>query len=321
MLYYLYINYKDTPVQTQSIESVQALFVEDVKTPSVEDVKAPSVEDVKTPSVEDVKTLSFEDESYISLVTVTNLNALNVASPVSAMASVSATNYLVISPSNDAQDKKASTKRKRGQIININGIEISSIDLKALNGNGWLSDNIMYGYLHIICPEKWVVLNAIETNYIFIEPEKRNSYEKAINYKLFDEISNNLKNKNTVVVLLNIKNHWKFLMISLSDSGATRDILYIDPLGNELEGTGEPTSEMQNYCKNWVQFFNSNNEYEYIINSFEHVNQNDTVNCGIFVLFFIENVTLGMTNWTDFSPNLTFFKKQRQKISKSLKNY
>ena len=146
LLYYLYINYKDTPVQTQSIESVQALFVEDVK----------------TPSVEDVKTLSFEDESYISLVTVTNLNALNVASPVSAMASVSATNYLVISPSNDAQDKKASTKRKRGQIININGIEISSIDLKALNGNGWLSDNIMYGYLHIICPEKWVSLMPLK---------------------------------------------------------------------------------------------------------------------------------------------------------------
>ena len=52
----------------------------------------------------------------------------------------------------------------------------------------------------------------MSTNNIFIKPENRNCYEKAINYKIFERVSNNFKDKNTAVALLNVKNHWKFLV-------------------------------------------------------------------------------------------------------------
>ncbi|CAF0878791.1 unnamed protein product [Brachionus calyciflorus] len=156
-------------------------------------------------------------------------------------------------------------------VYKVEDILINKREINSLINNEWLSDTILEAY------GKAVVLNS-QREVGFIS----SFYCTEISYNGFLRFHHDLKiyDKDAIFGFLNQnKNHWCLVFIDLRNNFFN----YIDPLG-------ETKGRQKKFFQNWNFYFQQQYKINLIQDNIEHSLQKDSINCGVFVCFFLNQL-------------------------------
>ena len=158
--------------------------------------------------------------------------------------------------------------------------ELGRLDPLVLHDKGWLNDNLIEAISSLLTKKKQVYILPCQV-----------SYHICIQGRIDILTRTTTLSRNKYIIGFNniyTNKHWSLFCVVLE----SKKVYYLDPMG---------ASEMdkKNALKKWLNFIKSRKDFSEVgweLGNFEHDLQNDSFNCGVICLKFMETLLQGVTD-------------------------